>query len=70
MQEQICIYSSDELFDEIKYQIRKQFGNQTKFAKEFGGTRKTVNRQLNHNRDWAAIMRMCELLEIKGCVKL
>lgn len=65
-----CIYTSDELFDEIKCQIHKQFGNQTEFAKKFGGSRKTVNRLLNHNRDWEAIRRMCELLDIKGCVKL
>ena len=60
------IYSSDKILEEIKWRIKHKFGSQEKFAKEFGSSRKTLNRLLNHNRDWDDIIRMCKLLDISG----
>ena len=60
------IYSSKDVLEEIKWRIKNKYGNQAKFAKEFGSTRKTLSRLLNHNPDWDAIIRMCKLLDISG----
>ena len=59
-------YSSDELIEEIKQRIKTFYGNQTKFANEFGYSRKGLNRLLNHNCDWYEIIRMCKVLKING----
>lgn len=58
------IYSSTALMEEIKWRIKNKYGSQEKFAKEFGSTRKTLNRLLNHNSDFESIVRMCKLLDI------
>ena len=60
------VYSSEEILEEIKWRIKNKYGSQEKFAKEFGSSRKTLNRLLNHSRDWDAIIRMCKLLDING----
>lgn len=60
------IYSSTALMEEIKWRIKNKYGSQEKFAKEFGSTRKTLNRLLNHNSDFDSIVRMCKLLDING----
>ena len=60
------IYSSTVLMEEIKWRIKNKYGSQEKFAKEFGSTRKTLNRLLNHNSDFESIVRMCKLLDING----
>lgn len=59
-------YSSKDLMEEIKWRIKTNYKSQENFAKVFGGTRKTVNRLLNGNKDWDAIIRMCKLLGITG----
>lgn len=59
-------YSSNSLMEEIKWRIKNKYGSQEKFAKEFGSSRKTLNRLLNNNPDWAAVIRICKLLDIKG----
>ena len=60
------VYSSSKLLDEIKWRIKAKYGNQEKFAKEFGYSRKALNRMLNHSKDWDSIIRMCKLLDIAG----
>ena len=60
------IYSSKSLMEEIKWRIKTKYGSQEKFAKEFGFTRKTLNRLLNHNNNFELIVRMCKLLDING----
>ena len=60
------IYSSENLMDEIKWRIKNKYGNQEKFAKEFGTSRKTISRLINHNSDFEAIIKICKLLDIKG----
>lgn len=60
------IYSSTALMEEIKWRIKNKYDSQEKFAKEFGSTRKTLNRLLNHNSDFESIVRMCKLLDING----
>mgnify|MGYP003299206003 CR=1 FL=1 len=60
------IYSSKKLTEEIKIRIRKKYKNQENFAKEFGSSRKTLNRLINHSKDLDSILRICEMLEIKG----
>lgn len=59
-------YSSNQLMEEIKWRIKNKYGSQEKFAKEFGSSRKTLNRLLNNNPDFLAIIRMCKMLDIKG----
>lgn len=61
-------YSVDDLLSEIKWQIKTQYKNQENFSKEFGSSRKTLNRLLNHNNDLQSILRMCKLLNIKEIV--
>jgi predicted XRE-type DNA-binding protein len=60
------IYSSNSLMEEIKWRIKNKYGSQERFAKEFGATRKTLNRLINHNGDFESIVRMCKLLDISG----
>jgi len=60
------IYFSNNLVEEIKWRIKNKYGSQEKFAKEFGSTRKTLNRLLNHNSDFESIIRICKLLDISG----
>ena len=52
--------------EEIKWRIKTKYGSQEKFAKEFGFTRKTLSRLLNHNSDFESVIRMCKLLDIGG----
>ena len=60
------IFSSKSLMEEIKWRIKTKYGSQEKFAKEFGSTRKTLSRLLNHNSDFESVIRMCRLLDING----
>ena len=60
------IYSSTNIWEEIKWRIKTKYGSQEKFAREFGSSRKTLNRLLNHSRDFDAIIRICKLLDIDG----
>ncbi len=64
----IVFCSVDDLLDEIKWQIKVQYKSQENFSKEFGSSRKTLNRLLNHNYDLQSILRMCRLLKIKKIV--
>ena len=52
--------------EEIKYRIKEQFKNQTKFGKEFGASRKTVSRIINHGTDIRTFFKMCKMLGING----
>lgn len=60
------VYSSNELMEEIKWRIKNKYGSQEKFAKKCGYSRKQLNRLINHNCDWTAVIRMCKLLDING----
>lgn len=60
------IYSSKYLMEEIKWRIKNKYGSQEKFAKEFGYSRKQLNRLINHNGDWLTIIKICKLLDING----
>jgi len=60
------VYSSTSLMEEIKWRIKNKYGSQEKFAKQFGYSRKQLNRLINHNGGFDAIVRMCKLLDING----
>ena len=57
-------YSSKTIMEEIKCRIKEKFRNQTNFGKEFGASRKTISRILNHGTDIETFFRICKLLDI------
>ena len=57
-------YSSKKIMEEIKCRIKEKFRNQANFGKEFGASRKTISRILNHGTDIETFFRICKLLDI------
>ena len=63
--------SSSNLFEEMKYLIKKSGLTQEKLAKELGCSRKVLNRQLNDpyiKKDYDLIHDICKKLGIRAII--
>lgn len=62
----ICHISSKDFLEDVKFQIKKQFKNQDKFAEVIYLSRKQLNRILNNADDLTVywISEFCEKLNM------
>ena len=62
----ICHISSEDFLEDVKFQIKKQFKNQDKFAEVIYLSRKQLNRILNNADDLTVywISEFCEKLNM------